>query len=258
VTRRAIAVVLCGLLAAVLAAALVGCGATTLPAVHSEAERMATARRMIERKNWVSAQELLKGYIKNNPGSADIDQAVYLLGLCYLNNHDYVQATTEFDRMTHDYPESDSTPSASYRLGEAYFAQARPPDFDQDFTHKAIDQWTGYLRDYPGHWLNPAAEQQLNKAKSRLATKLVETGELYLRLGYPTPARTYFQRVEQEYSETTLIPRVELGIARCDAKERLYPEAIARYKQIEERFPRTHEAYFAGRERKKLEKRHHP
>src|SRR5262249_8241068 len=95
VTRRLIAVVVCGALAVVLTMALWGCGASTIPAVHSEAERMSTARRMIERKNWVSAQELLKGYIKNNPGSADIDQAVYLLGLCYLNNHDYAQATTE-------------------------------------------------------------------------------------------------------------------------------------------------------------------
>jgi outer membrane protein assembly factor BamD len=238
-----------------LAAALWGCGASVLPSVHSEAERMATARRMIDRKNWVSAQELLKSYIKNNPGSADIDQAVYMLGLCYLNNHDYVLASTEFDRMARDYPESDSTPSASYRLGEAYFAQARPPDFDQEFTHKAIDQWTGYLRDYPGHWLNPMAEQQVNKAKSRLATKLIETGELYLKLGYPSPARTYFKRVADEYGDTTLLGRCLLGLARCDAKERLWDDAIARYKEIEQRFPGQTVAWEAEHERKKLERR---
>src|SRR5262249_46313793 len=126
-----------------LAAVACGC-ASTLPAVHSEAERFATARRMMERKNWISAQELLKGYIKNNPGSADVGQAVSLLGQAYLNNHDYALAATEFERMSRDYPESDSTPSASFRLGEAYYAQARPPDFDQEFTNKALDQWNAY------------------------------------------------------------------------------------------------------------------
>ncbi len=96
---------------------LVGCAASTLPPVHSEPERLALAKRMMEQKRWPSAIELLKSYVQNNGGSANVDQAHYLLGTSYLENHDWALAATEFDLMVRSYPASDSTPSASFRLG---------------------------------------------------------------------------------------------------------------------------------------------
>ena len=59
-----------------------------------------------------------------------------------------------------DYPESDSTPSAAFRLGEAWYGQARPPDFDQEFTTKALAQWRNYHDTYPDHWLSPRRRPQ--------------------------------------------------------------------------------------------------
>ena len=88
-----------------LAALLAGCAATTLPPVHSETERLALARRMMEQRRWASAIELLKGYIEHNAGAADVDQAVYLLGDAYLHNKEWALAANEFDRMLKDYPE---------------------------------------------------------------------------------------------------------------------------------------------------------
>src|SRR5439155_26096472 len=135
--------------------------------------------------------------------------------------------------------ESDSTPSASYRLGEALFAQARQPDFDQEYTTKAIDQWRSYLDTYPGHWLNPEASRQLLVARGRLATKMLSTGELYLSLKLPGPARVYFERVRDQYGDTVLLPRALLGIALCDALQGHRAEAIAQLKQIESGYAGT-------------------
>ena len=91
-------------------------------------------------------------------------------------------AAGDFERLMRDYPESDSTPSASFRLGEALWGQSRPSDFDQESTHKALEQWEQYQRQYPGHWLNAEAERAVNRARSRLASKLLDTGNLYLKL----------------------------------------------------------------------------
>ena len=63
-----------------------------------------------------------------------MDEAIYLLGHCYLRSKDYPNAQVEFERLLRDYPESDSSGSAAYRLGEALRGQSRPADFDQDFT----------------------------------------------------------------------------------------------------------------------------
>ena len=236
-----------------LALLTAGCGASVVPEVHSESDRLAVARRMMDEKRWPSAIELLTAYQRDNAGSANVDVATYLLGVCYLRNHDWPLASTEFERMMRDYPESDSTPSASYRLGEALFSQARPPDFDQEYTNKAIEQWRLYLERYPGHWLNAEAQKQLDLARSRLALKLTETGELYLKLKLPRPARTYFEMVERDYVDTLLLGRALLGQAMCDALLGEVQPAIARLRDIEMRFAGQEVAVRAARERVRLE-----
>jgi outer membrane protein assembly factor BamD len=246
------------LLLAALAAFAWGCGAGTIPAVHSEPERLSLARRMMEQHRWASATELFKSYIQNNPGSVEVDEAVYQLGICYLHQKDWALAATEFERMSRDYPESDSTPSASFRLGEALYAQARPPDFDQEYTNKAIEQWKTYLRDHPGHWLNPEAERQEMIARSRLATKLIATGDLYLKLNLPGPARVYYQRVIDDYGDTLLLGRALLGRARCDAKQHENEQAIETLRQVEQRFAGQPVAVEAARERSRIERRLKP
>ena len=62
------------LLASLCAAVLSGCGASTIPAVHSEAERLAVARRLMAKGQWTVAIDLLKTYIENNSGSAEVDE----------------------------------------------------------------------------------------------------------------------------------------------------------------------------------------
>ncbi len=243
---------------AVLASLVWGCSASTIPSVHSEPERMTLARRMMEQRRWASASELLKSYIQNNPGSGEVDEAVYQLGICYLRQKDWALAANEFERMSRDYPESDSTPSASFRLGEALYAQARPPDFDQEYTTRAIEQWKTYLRDHPGHWLNPEAERQELMARSRLATKMIATGDLYLKLNLPGPARVYYQRVVDDYSDTLLLGRALLGEAMCDVRQKQNDLAIERFREVEQRFAGQPVAIEAARERSRLERRHKP
>ena len=244
------------LFALALGCVLAGCAASTLPQVHSEAERLSLARRMMEQRRWASAIELLKSYVQNNSGSGDVDQARYLLGMSYLKNRYWALAASEFEQVVREYPESDSTPSASFRLGEALYAQARPPDFDQEKTNKAIQQWRTYLESYPGHWLNSEAERQLVMARSRLATKLLANGELYLSLRLPIPARVYFERVRDEYGDTLLLPQALLGLAKCDALEGHRAEAIAQFKDIETRYRGSSAAERAARARARLERKH--
>jgi outer membrane protein assembly factor BamD len=241
------------LLVALGAAVLCGCGASTIPAVHSEAERLAVARRLMVRGQWTVAVDLLKTYIENNAGSADVDEAIYLLGQCYLRTKDWTSASIEFERLLRDYPESDSSGSASFRLGEAIFGQARPPDFDQEYTFKALTQWQGYLRSYPGHWLNGEAERKVALARRRLATKLLNTGRLYFKLKLHDPARVYFERVAREYSDLDVVGDAWLGLALIEATTGKKAQAIQRLRDIEERFPGQAIAARAAHERARLE-----
>ncbi len=234
---------------------LAGCGAGLLPSIHSEAERLAVARRLHDKGDYTTSAELLKIYVSNNAGSTDVDQAIFLLGHCYLKTKDWVAASSEFDRLLRDYPESDSSAAARFAMAEAEFAQSRTADFDQEHTIKALDQWQQYLRDFPGHWQNVEAEQRILACRTRLADKLVRTGVLYLQLKLPDPARVYFKKVTLEYPDTIWVPEAEMGLAMCDVRQGKRAEAIAQFKGIEERYAGRPIAERAARERKRLERR---
>jgi outer membrane protein assembly factor BamD len=234
---------------------LAGCGAGLLPAIHSEAERLSVARSLHDRGEFAAAAELLKLYVSANAGAADVDQAIYLLGHCYLKTKEWTLASGEFDRLLRDYPESDSGAAARFGLAEAEFAQSRPVDFDQEYTLKAMGDWERYLRDYPGHWQNGEATARILTCRTRLADKLVRTGVLYLQLKLPEPARVYFRKVTLEYPDTVWVPEAELGLAMCDARQGRRDEAIVQLKGIEERYAGRPVAERAAHERKRLERR---
>lgn len=252
---RPLAPVLARLLVLGLLLGLTGCGAGTIPPVSSEPQRLAHARQSMDQRQYAVAIELLKTYIANNAGSREVDEAIYRLGLCYLRTREYASAQVEFERLLRDYPESDSSASAAFRLGESLWGQARPPDFDQDFTQKALDQWQSYLRSYPDHWLASEAHQRVAKARLRLATRLANVGMLYLKLQKPGPARIYFQKIADEYADTTKIADAKLGLALCLVQEHKTSEAVAALRILEQEVPsgRLHDR--AVKERKRLERK---
>uniref|UniRef100_A0A832HZ28 Outer membrane protein assembly factor BamD n=1 Tax=Eiseniibacteriota bacterium TaxID=2212470 RepID=A0A832HZ28_UNCEI len=224
------------LAAAALALALAGCGASVLPTITSDADRLAAARTLMARRNWIAAAELLRVHVDRSLGSADVDEAIYLLGECHLGAREWALAQVEFERLVRDYPESDSAAAASFQLGAALFGQTRPADFDQEFTVRAIEQWQRYLASYPGHWRNAEAERRIADGRARLARKLDATGRLYVKLRRPGPARVYFERVRDEYADTPLVGDALIGLAWCDALEGRRAQALERLDDLEARF----------------------
>lgn len=252
--RRVSAALLLCAAASLLALHLAGCAAVSMPSVHSETERLEVARKMIKNREWTSAIELLKTYVERNAGSANVDEAIYLLGEAYLRSKDFPNAAVEFERVQRDFPESDSSAAASFRLAEALYGQSRPPDFDQDYTTRALEQWEHYRRDYPWHWLVPEAERRVAQCRAQLASKLLNTADLYLKLRQVEPARVYYRQVEQEYSDTPKVGDAMIGLARCDALAGRTADAIAYLKELEERFAGQPLGQRAARERVRIER----
>ena len=252
--RRTSAALLPRAAVSLIAAVLASCAAVSRPAIHSEPERLEVARRLAKDREWLSAIEQLKTYIERNGGSAQVDEAIYLLGECYLKSKDYPNAAVEFERLLSDFPESDSSAAAAYGLGEALYGQSRPPDFDQDYTTKALDQWERYRREYTWHWRVPEAERRIAKCRAQLASKMLNTAELYLKLRQIDPARVYFRAVDQDYGDTPQAGDAMIGLARCDALEGRTAEAVAYLKDLETRYAGQPLAARAARERARIER----
>ena len=242
------------LLAAAAVSVLAGCGAHVMPEIRTEQERLATARRMVQERHHADAIELLKAYVSGAAGQAQVDEAIYLLGVSYLETRQYPLAQGEFERLVRDYPESDSAGAGAFRLGEALLGQSRPRDFDQEYTERAVEQWQNYLQLYPGHWLNAEAERRVLLGRTRLGRKMVDAGNLYVKLRQWEPARVYFERVIANYGDTPAAPEADLGLARLDARQGRRSEAIERLRAIEARWAGQAVAREAAKERARLDK----
>lgn len=234
-------------------AALAGCGASTLPQIHSEPERLVQARHLMGQRDWGIAAELLTTYVQNNGGAADVDQALCLLGECHLKLKDWAAAQTDFERLTRDFPESDSASAGEFLLGEAFWGNARGPDFDQEDTQKALAQWNQFLDRYPEHWRVPEARSRVAVARARLARKTVDAADLYVKLRYVEPARVYYRVVLDQFGDTPLVGDAQIGLAVCDALAGRKDEAIAALKELETRFPGTPLGTRAALERHRVE-----
>ena len=202
----------------VLAALVAGCGATVLPQVRSDGDRVSVARHLYDVGEYGTAVELLSGYVTTGTGSADIDEAVYLLGLAYLQQRDWTNAQTQFERIARDYPESDSANAASYRLGVALYGQSRGPDFDQEFTLKALTQWEGLVQVAPTDPWSGLARLRIAEARSRLAHKLWRCGDVYVKLNLYDPAKVYFGAILRDYADTPEYGDALIGNAVVDAR----------------------------------------
>jgi len=230
-----------------------GCGASTIPPITTPAERLSVAKRLADEGDCVVAIDLLKTHIATGAGSADVDEAIYFLAECYMKTKDYASAAVELERLLRDYPESDSAGAASFRLGDALYGQTRPIDFDQEYTVRAIRQWDGYLRAFPGHWRGEEARERVMQARMRLAQKALDTAELYVKLKLYEPARVYYRLVIDEYGDTPKAGEAFLGLALCDVREGQRDRALERYREIEDRFAGTPVARRAAEARQELE-----
>lgn len=242
------------LAAAALAALAAGCGAAVVPQIMNDSARVPLARQLYERGDYSLAAEVLTAYAQSGAGNADIDEAIYLLGLTYLGQKDWPNAQAQFERVLRDYPESDSASSASFRLGEALFGQSRKPDFDQEFTLKALGQWQEFSRSWPEHpWAGDAAAR-IGACRTRLARKLWRSGDLYLKQAYYEPAKVYFADVLREYADTPVYGDALIGMALADARLGRKDTALAVLRGLEAEFAGRPLGEQAAKWRAKVEK----
>ena len=185
---------------------------------------------------------------------ADIDQAVYLLGNAYMKQKDFPNAQVQYERIARDYPESDSATAASYRLGEAFFGQSRPSDFDQEYTLKALSQWRRVMQDVPGSAWATLSEEHIAECRTRLARKLWRSGDLYVKQNLYEPGLVYYRSVINEYSDTPVLGDALIGLAVADARLGRKDTALVVLRDLETRFAGRELGLRAAEVRAKVER----
>jgi outer membrane assembly lipoprotein YfiO len=188
---------------------------------------LAYGRRAFENHEYRDAIEFLKGYVTREPTGEQADEAHYLLGQCYFHTSEWPSAATEFLIVTNEFAGSPHVPDAHYYLGLCYWKEARGAPYDQDYTHRALDEFEHFLALYPDHPRAEEVKRARIEARTRLAEKSYNSGKLYLKLGYYSPAREYFQKVQSDFADTPWYTWAILGEAQCWAKQHEWEQSNA-------------------------------
>lgn len=185
-----------------------------------------SSRAAVAEENYQRAVLRLNNFLRENPGSALLDEANFLLGRAYLGIKDRVQAADYFQRVLRDFQGSRFCPDAAWYLAVSYDGLAKGSQLDQDWTERAMSAYGTFLVQYPDHARVPEARIRIHALDDRVAMKSIEAAELYERLHAWESARIYYQKVIDEHPLSGHLCRARIGLGSCYLRLRQYEEAV--------------------------------
>lgn len=162
------------------------------------------ARGLFKSERYYRAQQVLKDIVLNYPGSAVIDSAQFMLGLCSFEMADYPTATEEFQRVVEKYPFSKLVGDAIYYHARSSYEEAPSYQLDQDYTSRALQGFQRFLEEHPTHVLADSGYYYLALCREKLARKEYAAAALYYDLGEYASAVLYSDVILNNYYDTPL------------------------------------------------------
>ena len=193
------------LLIMVLVSGLVLNGCSKRPPLENMDDK--TAFRYLNEKyeagKYVDASEGFDFFTLNFSGSAYVDSAQYLLGMCHYNLKEYLLAADSFEELHRRFPRSKLVPEAMYMVGESYYKLSPKYQLDQSYTEKAIDNLQGFIDYFPTHTESVQKAQNLiDLCREKIAHKEYANGIIYLKMKDYGSAIIYFRQVIDMYYDT--------------------------------------------------------
>lgn len=223
-------------LAAPLAALLLtvfGCGAAaTLQERTGGTPDFEKGKAAYDRGEWIQAQLDLKAYVEQYPGTDRTDDALYYLGMSYFRSKDYALASSQFDRLARDFPQSPFQPDAMFYLARCDDLESRPAPLDQTETQRAIDRYKQFLDLYPDHAQAAEARARTQALRDRLAEKRYRNGRLYAKLNQRSAAALYLRELIAQYPESRWAGDGAILLAEVLLKDDKKEEAIEALRKV--------------------------
>ena len=236
------------LLLATLLALSIGCGKRArdreLPGAEESWQR---AQHLFERERYYQAQQLLRDFVLNYPGSIMIDSAQFYLGRATFELEDYLVAAEEFKRVVTNYPFSKLAGDAAYWEARSYFVQAPGYQLDQTQTTQALEAFQRFLEEYPAHSLQASAYDLIAQARDKLGHKEYAAARLYFDLGEYASVVLYADAILANYYDTQWAAPAQFLKARSFDALRDVARARQSYQAYLDKYPQGDRADAARR-----------
>lgn len=129
------------------------------------------------------AATLLEGLVTPMKGRQYGEESLYMLGMTYMNQGDYVTASHYFNTYYTTYPRGVYTELARFNSGKALYLDTPEPRLDQSSTYKAIQELQMFIEYFPGSDRHELAQDMIYELQDKLVEKEYLSAKLYYDLG---------------------------------------------------------------------------
>jgi len=234
------------LVPAILLLCLITCSRTPAKVPADPEDKLVRADRLADEGDCRRAVLLYDEILSEFPTPEVAERSRFGRAECRLELEDYDLAIDELEDFIDSYPKSDLVDDAMYMIAVCYLAQSPRAERDQQNTIKALDELDFLLREYPESNVREEAEAIRGEARAKLAKKEYLSGKLYLRLGYLRAARIYFDAVINEYGDTEWAAWSLLGKGQTYDREGNVTKAVELYEKVIADYPGTEPSGRAG------------
>ena len=200
------------------------------------------------------AAAILEELITILKGTDKAEESLYMLGMTYYNQGDFITASHYFSTYYNTYPRGTYTEQARFYSGKALFLDTPEPRLDQSSTYKAIQELQMFMEYFPASNRHLEAQQMIFDLQDKLVMKDYMAARLYYDLGsytgnssYSTTGNNYLacivtaQNALKDYPYTKL--REDISILLLRAKYDMAKESVEEKK--EERMRDAIDEYYA-------------
>ena len=200
------------------------------------------------------AAAILEELITILKGTDKAEESLYMLGMTYYNQGDFITASHYFSTYYNKYPRGTYTEQARFYSGKALFLDTPEPRLDQSSTYNAIQELQMFMEYFPASNRHQEAQQMIFDLQDKLVMKDYMAARLYYDLGsytgnssYSTTGNNYLacivtaQNALKDYPYTKL--REDISILLLRAKYDMAKESVEEKK--EERMRDAIDEYYA-------------
>ena len=141
------------------------------------------AKRAYDQRKYLQAATVLNEVITPLRGGPKGEEALFLLGMSYYENKDYLNSGVYFKTYYNRYPKGKYAELARFYSGYGYYLSSPDSQLDQANTRKAIDELQGFLDYFPRSDKVTIAQNAIYEMQDKLTLKELQNAQLYYNLG---------------------------------------------------------------------------
>ncbi|MCQ2289391.1 MAG: outer membrane protein assembly factor BamD [Muribaculaceae bacterium] len=141
------------------------------------------AKKAFEEKRYTQAYTILENIVTVFKGTDKAEESLYLLGLSYYENKDYLNSGSYFKNYYQHYPRGQYAELARFYSGYGYYLDSPDSQLDQTETVKGIEELQAFIDFFPKSDKVSIAQNAIFELQDKLVFKELENAQLYYNLG---------------------------------------------------------------------------